>query len=286
MESWAWFCKKTAEISAKTSTSLQLTVSFVLTWLIRSSHMASLHIVEYSFPVPQSIGGLSWPMRHIAIADYYVCRKQSTALTHTHTHLAAPIPGLPGWAGTRKAKPIWILLKQERVSGSGISWAICKSAPRSRQITTPTPHRSVFFTGWMPILPPNQQCQSTEGKMRHIAVANYCICRKQSIALTHTHTHLTAPFPGLQGWAGTRKAKPIWILLKHQWHRLGHMQVCNSLQTDNHAITPPLSFYRPDALPTQPTASKHWRHESTAVNRRCVSGVQGGSVWADSEAVR
>ena len=36
--------------------------------------------------------------------------------------------------GTRKVKPIWILLKQETVSGSGISWAICKSAPRSRQI--------------------------------------------------------------------------------------------------------------------------------------------------------
>ena len=44
-----------------------------------------------------------------------------------------------------------------------------------------------------------------------------------------------------------------------QWHQLGHMQVCNSLQTDNHASTPPLSFfYRPDALPdAQPTASKH-----------------------------
>jgi len=28
---------------------------------------------------------------------------------------------------------------------SGISWTICKqSAPRSRQITTPTPHHSIF----------------------------------------------------------------------------------------------------------------------------------------------
>jgi len=26
-----------------------------------------------------------------------------------------------------------------------------------------------------------------------------------------------------------------------QWHQLGHMQVCTSLQTDNHASTPPLS---------------------------------------------
>jgi len=36
-------------------------------------------------------------------------------------------------------------MKQETVSGSGISWAICKSAPRSRQITTPTPHHSVCY---------------------------------------------------------------------------------------------------------------------------------------------
>ena len=68
-------------------------------------------------------------------------------------------PGLPRWASTRKVKPIWILLKQETVSGSGISWAICKSAPRSRQITTQAPK---FFAGQMPFLV--LQHQSTEGK--------------------------------------------------------------------------------------------------------------------------
>ena len=31
------------------------------------------------------------------------------------------------------------------MSGSGISWTMCKSAPRSRQITTPAPHHSVFL---------------------------------------------------------------------------------------------------------------------------------------------
>ena len=55
---------------------------------------------------------------------------------------------------------MWILLKQETVSASGISWAIFKSAPRSRQ--TPAPQHSVF-TGRMPFLSPNQQRQSTEG---------------------------------------------------------------------------------------------------------------------------
>ena len=34
------------------------------------------------------------------------------------------------------------------------------------------------------------------------------------------------------------------------WHQLDYMQIiCTSFQTDNHAGTSPLSFYRPDALP-------------------------------------
>jgi len=33
----------------------------------------------------------------------------------THTRLTALFPGLPECAGTRKVKPIWILLKQEKV---------------------------------------------------------------------------------------------------------------------------------------------------------------------------
>jgi len=42
-----------------------------------------------------------------------------------------------------------------------------------------------------------------------------------------------------------------------QWRQLGHMQVCTSLQTDNHASTPSLSFLQANALPAaQPTVSK------------------------------
>ena len=34
------------------------------------------------------------------------------------------------------------------------------------------------------------------------------------LCYTHAHTRLTALFPGLPELAGTRKVKPIWILLK------------------------------------------------------------------------
>ena len=100
------------------------------------------------------------------VSQTHILSYNNWSHTHTHTRLMALFPGLPRWAGTRKAKPIWILLKQETVSGSGISWNICKSAPRPRQITMPAPHHSSFFTGRMPFLPPNQQRQSTEGNRK------------------------------------------------------------------------------------------------------------------------
>ena len=100
-----------------------------------------------------------------------LCSKQPlcySSHTHTHTRLVALFPGLLGWAGTRKVKPIWILLKQETVSGSGISWAVCKSAPRSRQITTPTPHRSVFLQAGCP------SCRPTNS-VKALKATNYSI---------------------------------------------------------------------------------------------------------------
>jgi len=45
----------------------------------------------------------------------------------------------------QKGKTNLDLLEQEAVSGSGINWAICKSAPWPRHITTPASHHSVFL---------------------------------------------------------------------------------------------------------------------------------------------
>ena len=81
-----------------------------------------------------------------------------------------------------------------------------------------------------------------------------------------THTHLMALCLGLPRWAGTRKEKPNLDFTaarycEWQWHQLGHKLVCTSVKTDNNPNTPPLSFYRLDALhAAQPTESKHWRH--------------------------
>jgi len=43
-----------------------------------------------------------------------------------NTRLTALCLVLIGWAGTRKVKPVWILLKQETVCGKGTMWSIYK----------------------------------------------------------------------------------------------------------------------------------------------------------------
>jgi len=85
------------------------------------------------------------------------------------------------------------------------------------------------------------------------------------IQFTITHTHpFNGSFLGITQVSRYQKGKTNLDFTEErdsewQWHQLGHTQVCISLQTDNHASTPPLEvFYRLDALPAaQPTASKH-----------------------------
>ena len=69
------------------------------------------------------------------------------------------------------------------------------------------------------------------------------------------HTHLfNGPFSGTTQVSRYQKGKINLDFTEArdsewQWHQLDHVQVCTSLQTDNHASTPPLFSYRPDALP-------------------------------------
>jgi len=88
---------------------------------------------------------------------------------HTHS-FNGPLYGTNHVSRYQRGKQIWILLKQETVSGSGNSWAwaICKSAPRSRQIIMPAPHHTVF-TG----LPAAQQTTSKAVKAFGVGLSTF-----------------------------------------------------------------------------------------------------------------
>ena len=111
--------------------------------------------------------------------------------------------GLPRWASTRKAKPIWILLKQETVSGSGISWAICKSAHRSRQVTTPAPHHSVFYR--LDALPATQPTVSKH--WRNKIAALFMLKSNRKLCALYEWWH---PFSALTLLVGRQEDHPAW----------------------------------------------------------------------------
>jgi len=62
-----------------------------------------------------------------------------------------------------------------------------------------------------------------------------------------------------------------------QWHQLGRIQVCTSLQTDNHASTPPLSFFTgrmPFLPPNQQRQSTEGPSGQEILICCCMAGAQ------------
>ena len=123
----------------------------------------------------------------------------------THTHpFNRPFPRTTQVSRYQKGKTIWILLKQETVSGTGISWDICKSAPRSRQITTPAPHHSVFYRP--DALPATQPTASKH--WRH-----YVKAQRQSTQFFYRQDTL----PATQPTASKQSTKGTWCdQIKHK----------------------------------------------------------------------
>jgi len=82
---------------------------------------------------------------------------------------------------------------------------------------------------------------------------------QQASILIHTHTHpFNGPFSGTTQVSRYQKGKTNLDFTgardnEWQWHQLGHMQVCTSLLTDNHASTPPLSFLQAGCPSCRPT---------------------------------
>jgi len=78
--------------------------------------------------------------------------------TITHTHpFNGPFSGTTSVGRYQKGKTN---LDFTEARDSGISWAICKSAPRSRQITTPAPHHSVFLQAGCPSCRPTNSVKA------------------------------------------------------------------------------------------------------------------------------
>ena len=94
------------------------------------------------------------------------------------------------------------------------------------------------------------------------------MCRRLVILSSYTiNTHpFNGPLSGTTQVSRYQKGKTNLDFVEArdnewQWHPLGDMQVCTSLQTDNHASIPPLSFLqagRPSSRPTNSVKAERY----------------------------
>ena len=97
-----------------------------------------------------------------------------------------------------------------------------------------------------------------ESEQLFIGIYNQC---HEKLVMPNTHTHpFNGPFSGTTRVSRYQKGKTNLDFTEArdsewQWHQLGHMQVCTSLQTDNHASTPLLSFLQAGCPSCRPTNS-------------------------------
>jgi len=97
----------------------------------------------------------------------------TTTTTPHHNRFTAFFPGPPGWAVARTELLDFIL--QEKINRGRYT-----DHPAGRHSIRTNPfqphHPPIFFTGRMPFLPPNQQCQSTEGinLLPVVILLNFC----------------------------------------------------------------------------------------------------------------
>ena len=90
-------------------------------------------------------------------------------------------------------------------------------------------------------------------------VCNTCLPWRWVTYDKHTHTHpFNGPFSSTTRVSRYQKGETnldctVARDSEWQWHQLGHMQVCTSLQTDNNASNPPLSFLQARCPSCHPT---------------------------------
>ena len=147
-----------------------------------------------------------------------------------HTH---PFNGPFSWttwvSQYQKGKTDLDFLKQETVSDSGISCAVCKSAPCSRQITAPAPHHCFYRRDALPT-------NSTEGNVRHTIQNDKSCCktahifgrdaiesrRSRESYLTNFTNWFAMPSVLRHCWLGVRKSiRPVKI----QWWGVDMVQL-------------------------------------------------------------
>jgi len=122
---------------------------------------------NFGVEISHIVSGMPMKARGILIMAILMAIHVLHYYYYYYIHLMAFLSRTTSVRQHQKGKPFWILLEQEKM---GWQWheldhmqILCTSLQADNH-ASPLPLTTHFFTGWMPFVPPNQQCQSTEGK--------------------------------------------------------------------------------------------------------------------------
>ena len=136
--------------------------------------------------------------------------------THIHKHpFNGPFSGTTQVSRYQEGETNLDFTEERDLSGRGISRVTCKSAPRCRQISTPTPHHSGFLQAGCPSCRPcNQQRQSTEGKITECMLLYTHITRNVCLLVLFTNPHPESGSQFHKKSTQSRNRAELWITPK------------------------------------------------------------------------
>ena len=104
-----------------------------------------------------------------------------TSHKRTHTHpFNGPFSRTTRVSRYQKGKPN-LDFTEARESGSGVSWAICKSASRSRQIAMPVPHHSSFLQAGCLSCRPTNSVKALKAHFSHVRTMQTPFCSELAL---------------------------------------------------------------------------------------------------------
>ena len=134
------------------------------------------------------------------LSCYGIQSAMSKQETHTHTHpFNGPLSGTTQVSRYQKGNTNLDFSEARDSECSGISWAICKSAPHSRQITMPAPHRSVFLQTRCPSCCPTNSVEALKARKcnKYSVVATDSMYLQEAVQSRSLSTFFLAGIPGL-----------------------------------------------------------------------------------------
>jgi len=164
-----------------------------------------------------------------------------------------------GETNGRRSRAVWVDCSSNQYTPLEWSWAptvvyqFPGKAHRPRTDLENPPHYGLLSS--------MRICRGRQGKALPLTQPDRSTVPRWYLKIYNTRTHpFNGPLSGTTRVSRCQKGKTNLDFTEArdnewQWYQLGHMQVCTSLQTDNHTSTPPLSFLQARCPFCHPTNS-------------------------------